>query len=187
MLLMMDAHFQDAPFTWQQRAAFWAAFLYYMSSAALLITAPFPAITMLWFFPRQVFAHNYLPMLPALAATLFVFPAITRGWRPTIYRVCLINSCCHVFAIWDAIKGRVAEWVPTGTAEKGGQVPTMVNRILTTWIVVTQAGIWTPLVLRICEYGWNRYWATIALACLQLYMLLPLLTPGKGISKAVAR
>ena len=187
MLLMMDAHFQDAPFTWQQRTAFWAAFLYYMSSAALLITAPFPTITMLWFFPRHVFAHNYLPMLPALAATLFVFPAITRGWRPTIYRVCLINSCCHVFAIWYAIKGRVAEWVPTGTAGKGGQVPTMVNRILTTWIVVTQAAIWTPLVLRICEYGWSRYWATIALACLQLYMLLPLLTPGKGISKAVAR
>jgi cellulose synthase (UDP-forming) len=187
MLLMMDAHFQDAPLTWQQRTAFWAAFLYYMSSAALLVTGPFPTIAMLWFFPHRVFAHNYLPMLPALVATLCVFPAITRGWRPTIYRVCLINSCCHVYAIWFAIRGRVAEWVPTGAASGGGQVPAMVNRILVTWIAVVQVAIWTPLAFRIYEFGWDRYWATFGLACLQLYMVFPLLTPGKGVSKLAPR
>jgi cellulose synthase (UDP-forming) len=187
MLLMVEKHFQEAPLTWQQRTAFWAAFLYYMSSAALLVTGPFPTITMLWFFPDRVFAHNYLPMLPALAATLFIFPAITRGWRPTIYRVCLINSCCHVYAIWYALRGRVAEWVPTGAAKKGGQVPTMVNRILVTWIIVVQALIWSALALRISEYGWDRYWATLALCLLQLYMLAPLLTPGKGIAAVAPR
>jgi cellulose synthase (UDP-forming) len=187
MLLMMDEHFRDAPFSWQQRAAFWAAFLYYMSSAALLITGPFPTLTVLWFFPGRVFPHNYLPMLPALAATLFVFPAIARGWRPTIYRVCLINSCCHVYAIWFAIKGKVAEWVPTGAAKKGGQVPVMVNRILTTWIVTVQVLVWSALTLRIHELGLSRLWATLALACLQLYMVAPLLTPGKGIARTVRR
>jgi cellulose synthase (UDP-forming) len=182
MLLMVEKHFQEAPFSWQQRAAFWAAFLYYMSSAALLITGPFPTITMLWFFPDRVFAHNYVPMLPALLATMFIFPRITRGWRPTIYRVCLINSCCHVYAIWFAIKGQVAEWVPTGAAKRKGRVPVMVNRILVTWIVVVQVLSWSALTYRIVEYGWSKYWATIALSCLQLYMLAPLLTPGKGIS-----
>jgi cellulose synthase (UDP-forming) len=183
MLLMLDEHFRDAPFTWQQRAAFWAAFLYYISSAALLITGPFPAITMLWFFPQRVFPHNYLLMVPALLATLFIFPLVTRGWRPTIYRVCLINSCCHVYAIWFAIKGKVAEWVPTGAAKKAGQVPTMVNRILVTWIIVVQGLIWSGLILRITEYGIDRFWATLALSCLQLYMVAPLLTPSKGIRK----
>jgi cellulose synthase (UDP-forming) len=187
MLLMMDEHFQNAPFSWQQRTAFWAAFLYYMSSAALLITGPFPTITMLWFFPHRVFAHNYLPMLPAVLATLCIFPAITRGWRPTIYRVCLINSCCHVYAIWFALKGKVAEWVPTGAAKKGGQVPTMVNRILVTWIVMTQVAIWAPLAFRIYEFGWDRYWATLILTSVQLYMVAPLLTPGKGVSKVAPR
>ena len=42
MMVMVDKYFLEAPFTWQQRAAFWAAFLYYMSSAALLLTGPFP-------------------------------------------------------------------------------------------------------------------------------------------------
>ena len=64
MLLMIEKHFREAPFTWKQRAAFWAAFLYYMSSAALLLTGPFPTLTMIWFYPA---AH--LPaQLPADAA-----------------------------------------------------------------------------------------------------------------------
>ena len=75
MLLMVEKHFQEAPFTWKQRAAFWAAFLYYMSSAALLLTGPFPTLTMIWFYPGHVYPHNYLPILPALAATLLRVPA----------------------------------------------------------------------------------------------------------------
>lgn len=181
MLLMIDGHFQNAAFTWEQRAAFWAAFLYYMSSAALLIVGPFPAIAMLWFFPGRIFPHNYLFMVPALAATLFVFPAIIRGWLPTIYRVCLINSCCHLYAIWYALRGRVAEWVPTGAAKAGGHVPAMVNRILVTWIIAVEAAVWIALAIRLPELGLERCWATLAIVGIQTYMIAPLLTPGKGI------
>ena len=128
MLLMIEKHFQEASFTWQQRAAFWAAFLYYMSSAALLLTGPFPTLTMIWFFPGLIYPHNYLPILPALAASMFAFPVLSRGWRPTIYRVCIVNSCCHIYAVWYAIRGRVAEWVPTGASPGKGHVPVTVNR-----------------------------------------------------------
>ena len=51
MMVMIEKHFLEAPFNWKQRAAFWAAFLYYMSSAALLLTGPFPTLTMIWFYP----------------------------------------------------------------------------------------------------------------------------------------
>ena len=181
MLLMLEKHFREAPFTWQQRAAFWAAFLYYMSSAALLLTGPFPALAMIWFFPRHIYPHNYLPMLPAIAATLFIFPLLSRGWRPTIFRVCMINSCCHFYAVWYALRGNVAEWVPTGASSRKGRVPVMVNRILLTWIVLVQGLLWSGLALRMHEFGWHPYWATALLAAVQLYMLAPLLTPGKGI------
>jgi cellulose synthase (UDP-forming) len=183
MLLMVDKHFQEAPFSWKQRAAFWAAFLYYMSSAALLLTGPFPALTMLWFYPQRIFPHNYLPLLPAMAATLFVFPLLSRGWRPTIFRVCVINSCCHVYAVWYAIQGRVAEWVPTGAAPDRGRVPVAVNRILCSWIVIVQVLLWSGLALRVHQYGWHPYWVTEVLAGVQLYMLAPLLTPSKGVWK----
>jgi len=181
MLLMLERHFQEAPFTWKQRAAFWAAFLYYMSSAALLLTGPFPTLTMIWFFPHRVYPHNYLPMLPAFAATFFVFPALSRGWRPTIYRVCVINSCCHLYAIWYALRGNVAEWVPTGASSRRGHVPVSVNRILCTWIVLVQGLLWSGLLLDVHEAGWHPYWATAVLGAVQLYMLAPLVTPGKGI------
>jgi cellulose synthase (UDP-forming) len=181
MLLMIEKHFREAPFTWQQRAAFWAAFLYYMSSAALLLTGPFPALTMIWFYPQRVYPHNYLVILPALAATLFVFPLLSRGWRLTVWRVCAINSCCHVYAVWYALRDRVAEWVPTGASPDGGQVPVTVNRILCTWVLLVQALLWSGLALRVHEFGWDRYWATAVLGGVQLYILAPLLTPSKGI------
>jgi cellulose synthase (UDP-forming) len=152
-----------------------------MSSAALLLTGPFPALTMIWFYPQRVYPHNYVVILPALAATLFVFPLLSRGWRLTIWRVCAINSCCHVYAVWYAIRDRVAEWVPTGASPHGGQVPVTVNRILCTWVLLVEVLLWSGLALRVHEFGWHRYWATAALGVVQLYILAPLLTPSKGI------
>ena len=66
MMLMIEQHFREAPFDWEQRAAFWAAFLYYMSSAALLLTGPFPTLTMIWFYPAARFPAQ-LPGDPARA------------------------------------------------------------------------------------------------------------------------
>jgi len=176
MMLMVDKHFREARYSWQQRVAYWAAFLYYMSSAALLFTGPFPTLTMMWFFPRLVFPYNYLVILPSFAATFFAFPMLSRGWRPTIYRVCVINSCCHLYALWYSVRGRIAEWVPTGASRGQDPVPLAVSRILRTWIVTVQGLLWASLVLRIDEFGWRPYWATLALTAYQLFMLAPLMT-----------
>ncbi|HYA49574.1 MAG TPA: cellulose synthase catalytic subunit [Streptosporangiaceae bacterium] len=176
MMLMVDKHFREARYSWQQRVAYWAAFLYYMSSAALLFTGPFPTLTMMWFFPRLVFPYNYLVILPSFAATLFAFPLLSRGWRPTIYRVCVINSCCHLYALWYSVRGRIAEWVPTGASRGQDPVPLAVGRILRTWIVTVQGLLWASLVLRIDEFGWRPYWATLVLTAYQLFMLAPLMT-----------
>jgi hypothetical protein len=62
-----------------------------------------------------------------------------------------------------------------------------VNRILLTWIVLVQALLWSGLVLRVAQYGWRPYWATEVLGAVQLYMLAPLVTPGKGVRRVRAR
>jgi len=187
MLLMLEENFRAAPFTSQQRMAFWAAFLYYMSSAALLITGPFPILTMIWFFPDLVFPRNYWVILPALAATCLVLPWLSRGSRPTIYRLFVINACCHLYAIWYAVRGRVAEWIPTGAAAAGGPVPVVVNRILCTWILLFELLFWSGLALRVHQFGWQRFWVTEVLGCVQLYMLAPLVTPSKGVWRRTLR
>jgi cellulose synthase (UDP-forming) len=184
MLLMTEKHFQRARFTWQQRTAFWAAFLYYMASAGLLFTGPFPTLTMLWAFPEHVFPHNYLPMVPAILATVLAFPLMARGWRPTIFRLCLINSACHAIAIIDALRAKVQEWVPTGAAgwaRPTRGAPERVSRLLRTWIVVVQLLLWGAVALRLPQYGAGALWTTIALGAVQLYLVAPLLTPSYGI------
>jgi cellulose synthase (UDP-forming) len=127
-------------------------------------------------------------MVPSMLATLFVFPMIARGWRPGIYRVCTINSVCHLLAVFHALRDRVEEWVPTGLSRRvpgaGARkldVPAKINRILVIWIVVEQTLLWTGIVLRWREGGLVPYWATAALAAVQLVLLAPLLTPGKGL------
>ena len=56
----------------------------------------------------------------------------------------------------------------------------MVNRILCTWIVLVQGLLWSGLVLRMHEFGWHPYWATVLLAGVQLYMLAPFADPEQG-------
>ena len=147
---------------------------------------------MVWFFPDFVRAHNYIPMIPALLATFVVFPAMARGWRPTIYRVCTINSACHVLAVFHALQDRVEEWVPTGMSKKGASagktkkktdVPVRVNRILCIWIIVVQGLLWSGIALRVHTYGPGPYWATIALGAYQLYVG-PDVVPVKGLARA---
>ena len=92
-----------------------------------------------------------------------------------------MNSCCHLYAIWFALRGRVAEWVPTGASGGKDLVPLVVSRIVRTWIVVDLALLWPSLGLRMHEFGWRPYWATLGLAAVQLYMVMPLLTRGMGI------
>jgi cellulose synthase (UDP-forming) len=243
MLLMVERHFRTAPLSFRQRLAFWAAFFYYMASAALLITGPLPTLIMLWFFPQMVRDYNYLPMVPAMLATFFVFPAMTRGWRPSIYRVCTINSACHLLAVFHALRDHVEDWVPTGTSrstDRGARsakgrrgrpsanttpngstpnpdttangstpassttpdgtspgtytspkrrstrdVPTKVDIILRSWIVTVVLLLWTALAVRIPQGGLTPFWATLALATVQLYFLAPLLTKRKGLRERV--
>src|SRR5262249_5433245 len=118
MLLMINEHFRNAPFSIRQRICFWAAFLYYMSSAVLLFTGSLPLLVMTTFYPDHVFPHNYIPMIPAFLATFVVFPMLARGWRIDIYRLCMINSASHLLAITHALRGKVEAWVPTGAAKK---------------------------------------------------------------------
>ena len=177
MLLMVSQFFRNAPFSRRQRLCFWAAFLYYMSSAAMPIVSVLPTLTMVWLYPEQVHARNYLPMIPSILATLIVFPLIVRSWRPTIYRVCTINSFCHVLAVFDAVRNKVQAWVPTGavTQAQPANVPRRVAVLLRLWIVAAQTLLWVGLVRDLRDYSILAMWPAILLGNLQLFMLGPFL------------
>jgi cellulose synthase (UDP-forming) len=151
MLLMVSQFFKDAPFSRRQRLCFWAAFLYYMSSAALVLTSVLPTLFMVWLFPEQIHWTNYVPMVPGVLATFLVFPRLARGWDWGIYRVCTVNTFCHVLACVDALRQRVQAWIPTGAAAKpSGQrsanTPRRVAILLRSWLLICQTLLWTGIV-----------------------------------------
>ena len=181
MLLMMSGFFRDAPFGKKQRVSFWAAFLYYMASAALPFTSVLPTLIMVWFFAGAIKPSNYVLMIPSVIATLFVFPLVARGWRPTIYRVATVNSFCHLLAVSDALRNQVQNWVPTGatgsvrTRRPRSGVPQRVAWMARTWLLVTQLLLWVGLErhISLAPNPW-LVWPALTLGALQLWMLLPL-------------
>jgi cellulose synthase (UDP-forming) len=179
MLLMISDFFRQAPFSRRQRVCFWAAFLYYISSATLLITSALPTLVILWAFPSEITPSNYWPLIPSVVAQLFVFRLTARGWRPTIYRVCMVNTFCHVLAVADAFRDRVQAWVPTGAARTVGRgsVPERAARLGRTWLVLVQAALWVGLARHLHSGAANPWslWPAVVLGAFQLYLLAPLL------------
>jgi cellulose synthase (UDP-forming) len=144
LLLMVSSFFRDAPFSKKQRVCFWAAFVYYMSSAALPFTSTLPALIMVWFFPTEIHPANYFPLIPSVVSTLVIFPLIARGWRPTIYRVCVVNSFCHLLAVVDALRNQVQAWVPTGavaTTTTSQAVPRRIALLARIWLIRGAASV----------------------------------------------
>lgn len=212
MLLMVSSMFRQAPMSWQQRTCFWAAFLYYMASASLAVTTVLPTIVALWLYPDDIRWWHYLPTLPALLAGLLVFPRLARGWDLRIYRVCMINTFCHVLAVYDALHGRVAAWVPTG-AKSGSdpkptadarpttdarparasraqrKVPAKVALLVRGWLITVQLLVWTGIARAVSEHQPLAYLPAIALALIQLVLLGPLLwrLDPKPVHRAVDR
>jgi cellulose synthase (UDP-forming) len=179
LLLMISSFFRDAPFSKKQRVCFWAAFVYYMSSAALPFTSTLPALIMVWFFPAHIHPANYLPLIPSVISTLVVFPLTTRGWRPTIYRVCTVNSFCHLIAVVDAVRNQVQAWVPTGAAASTNTrqgVPRRVAWFGRLWLIGSQGLLWGGLARHVL-HGSDPWlmWPAALVALVQLYMLAPML------------
>jgi cellulose synthase (UDP-forming) len=180
MLLMVSTFFRDAPFSVAQRICFWAAFLYYMASASMVLIAVLPTLIIVWFYPTEIHPYQYIAMLPALLSTFLVFPLLARGWRPTIFRVCMINTFCHIQAVIDAMRDKVQAWVPTGAAatatKKKGNIPLRTAVIARTWFFGTQTLLWSGIIhAAITGVNVLEMWPTIVLAAIQVFMLAPTL------------
>jgi cellulose synthase (UDP-forming) len=50
----------------------------------------------------------------------------------------MISSFSHAAAIWHAMRGRAADWVPTGQTRKTGMT-TQVTRLMVGWTALTNA------------------------------------------------
>ncbi len=185
MSLLVDRQFHQASLKVGQRLCYWTGFLYYITTALITFSGPLPGLTMLWAFPRDVNPANYLPLVGVVGVWAILMPAITHGrWRPDVIRVQILIGFCHALAIADILRGRTADWVPTGAAKKT-PVYRKVARLVRCWGGFCFAATWAGALFDLARFGWEQYWTTLLFALPSLYFMLPLLLPGHGVRRGV--
>ena len=161
-----------------QRLVFLSGLLYYGQSVLTLVVTVLPSLIMLWSYPYQVGPGNFLPILPSMLG-MVLLPLMVPGWRPEMLRLSLVYAVAHLVAVADAVTGRVAPWVPSGTSTASRTVRDA-GLILRLWVVATQGLAWWALARDVPVYGLPAYWPAIFLTAAQTLIFAPLLLPGYG-------
>jgi hypothetical protein len=164
----------------RQRLVLLSGLLYYAQSLLALVVSVLPSLIMLWCYPYEVGPGNYLPIAPAMLGMLML-PLMIPGWRPEMLRLSMVYSVSHLMAFIDAAFGRIAPWVPSGSAKSHrSKTPQEAGIVLRTWVIVTQGLSWWAIARDLPVYKLPAYWPAIALTAIQTIILAPLLLPGYG-------
>lgn len=145
MSLLVDQGFHDAPLSYRQRMCFFTGFGYYISTAIGVVLLSLPTIIMLWVLPDRVHLSNFFWVLPTLALYPFIALMHKSSWSPTCLRVYTISSFSHALAIWHVLRGRPAEWVPTGE-HRSSSMTSAVTRLMVGWLVLTESAMCAGIV-----------------------------------------
>lgn len=178
LLMMASSPFRTSRSRPAQRLALMTSFFSYLTSASTVLTAALPALVIVWFSPLHRDITEYLWLTPAIAALVLVCPLLARGWRPTILRVFLINSLCHMQALAESLRDRVrggasAETATTTHASHDNISP-RTAAIARAWFILTQGLFWVGLVhAGLVHADLVALWPVIALTAVQFVMLAP--------------
>ncbi|MFJ4963255.1 Cellulose synthase catalytic subunit [UDP-forming] [Streptomyces sp. ADI96-02] len=122
MSLLASAKFWQAGMRPATRLCYLSGFLYYLHTALFTFVAPLVPITLLLAFPDKMRFENLWLVLPALVHATIVFPLWHRvSYRTEAWAVRLMYGWAHVFAVWDAVRGRSLGWQATGSAAVRGR------------------------------------------------------------------
>lgn len=181
MSLLKDRSFHAAPMGLREKLAFWSGFTYYISTALFVFVMPLPTIVMLWFFPEAVQPANYLLLIPSLIFVWMVMPMLLHArWSPAVLRVQLVYSFSHAIAIYDTVRGRTADWVPTGAVGQGTPVPTRVRRLMTVWVSFTLVATVLGIAVGLTNFALVNYLPVIFLTLIALWVKVPALLPVRS-------
>lgn len=174
MSLLRDKRFHDSPLKYRQRMCFFTGFGYYISTALGVFILPLPTLVMLWAMPDRVKLSNFFWLIP----TFLMYPLIKMihrsGWGAATLRVYTISSFSHVAAIWHTMRGRTAEWVPTGESRRTSMTSNTIS-LMIAWTATTNLGMLIG-VLHFVDAGYSLVDATpvLVVALLNLNIWVPI-------------
>ncbi|WP_236004142.1 glycosyltransferase family 2 protein [Nonomuraea antri] len=173
--LLFSRDFHRTPMPWRARVSYWSGFLSYFVSAINIAAIPLPGLIMLYAYPQDVRAWHMIPFVGPLWVALVLLPAVSVGrYRFEVFRAQTLYAYCHLFAIWHAVRDRVAAWEPSGAGAARSRLVRTISRIAFGWLVLTTAAVWAGIAWRAPAYGWDHYWALSLFAVASTYIAVPL-------------
>jgi cellulose synthase (UDP-forming) len=117
--LLFGKMFWSAKLPLYSRLCYISGFIYYIYTALFTFAMPALSIVILAFMPKVLQFNNMIYILPAVFYSAVIFPA----WHHVPYRleswsVKVIAGWAHVFAYWDAVRGKRLGWKPSGGDSK---------------------------------------------------------------------
>jgi cellulose synthase (UDP-forming) len=101
------------------RLCYLAGLTWYVNTAAITFVAPALAICLLVFTPQFLMLKNMLFIVPVLFYVGVIYPMWHKSpYRLEAWSVRVLSSWAHVFAFWDALRGQLRSWQPTGAGVK---------------------------------------------------------------------
>jgi cellulose synthase (UDP-forming) len=117
--LLFGKMFWRAKLPLYTRLCYLSGLVYYVYTALFTFVVPALTIAILIFVPDVLRLANMLFIVPVLLYSAVIFPAWHHApYRLEAWAVKVISGWAHLFAYWDAIRGKRLGWKPSGGDKK---------------------------------------------------------------------
>ncbi|MFG2869748.1 glycosyltransferase family 2 protein [Streptomyces sp. NPDC048338] len=153
MSLLGSAKFRRTDLRATSRLCYLSGFFYYVHTALFTFVAPLVPLLLLLAFPEKASVDSLWLVLPSVFYTTIVFPSWHRvPYRLEAWAVRMMYGWAHVFAIWDALRGRRMGWQATGSSAARRSGATRHRAAVWLWgggtaLVWVAAAFWRTLTL----------------------------------------
>jgi len=184
MSLMKDRSFyRDANVGFRRLLPYFSGFLYYITTGFAVFVSMLPGPIMMWFFPQNVAAQNYLPFIGGPIVWFLLMPLVSCSrWRVEVLRVQMLYSFAHFKALLDTMLNRTAGWVPTGAKKAPNPVATVVMRMIRVMIPFNVVALASGVAHVALTRGLEHVWPAMVYAAVYCYIAVPLLCAPRVMS-----
>jgi cellulose synthase (UDP-forming) len=117
--LLFGKRFWGAKLPLYTRMCYISGLIYYIYTALFTFVVPALTITILAFIPNVLLFKNMIFMIPVLLYSAVIIPSWHHApYRLEAWSVRLIAGWAHLFAYWDAARGKRMGWKPSGGDKK---------------------------------------------------------------------
>jgi cellulose synthase (UDP-forming) len=145
--LLFGKRFWGAKLPFYGRLCYISGLVYYIYTALFTFVVPALTILILAFLPNVLLLRNMIFMAPVLIYSVVIIPRWHRApYRLEAWSIRVIAGWAHLFAYWDASRGKRLGWNPSGGNKKKQDGRRRFWACFLIW-TVGSALVWTGLAM----------------------------------------